>query len=44
MAIQLDPDDAWAHSIRAFVYRNLDQYLLANADDAKACSLDSLYC
>ena len=40
----LDPDYAWAHSIRAFVYRNLGQYTNANADDAMACSLDSEYC
>jgi len=42
-AIQLDPDYAWAHYIRAFVYRNLGQYTLANAGDAMACSLDRQY-
>ncbi|HIL30205.1 MAG TPA: tetratricopeptide repeat protein, partial [Dehalococcoidia bacterium] len=43
-AIQLDPDYAWAHYIRAFVYRNLGQTAKAYADDAMACSLDSYYC
>ena len=43
-AIQINPNEAWAHYIRAFVYRNLGQNLLANSDDAKACSLDNYYC
>ena len=35
-AIQLDPDYAKAYSNRGVSYRNLGQYTLASADEAKA--------
>ena len=33
-----------AYSDRAIAYRNLGEYTQADADEAKACSLDSKYC
>ena len=43
-AIQLDPNDAKAYNNRGFAYHNLGQDAEADADKAKACSLDSQYC
>lgn len=43
-AIQADPDYAIAYNSRDLTYRALGQFPLANADDARACSLDSQYC
>ena len=43
-AIQPNPIGALIYDNRASVYRNLSQYANANADEAKACSLDCKYC
>ena len=47
-AIQLDPNDSLLHAMaydgRSMAYRILGQDAKADADEAKACSLDSLYC
>ena len=43
-AIQLDPDYAWAYNSRGYAYRKLGQDAKADADKAKACSLDSSNC
>ena len=34
----------WAYLNRGDSYRNLGQYAKSDADNAKACSLDSQYC
>ena len=43
-AIQLDPNDGDAYVNRGLAYDALGQYAKANADKAKACSLDSQWC
>ena len=44
-AIQIGGNnDALAYDNRGIAYRALGQYTLANADETKACSLDSKYC
>ena len=43
-AIQLDPNLDLAYIGRAYAYRALGQYTLADADETMACSLDSQYC
>jgi tetratricopeptide (TPR) repeat protein len=47
-AIQLDPYDSLLHAMaydgRSMAYSILGQDAKADADEAKACSLDSLYC
>ena len=43
-AIQLDPDNAGAYYNRGVAYAFLGQDAKADADKAKACSLDSFYC
>ena len=44
VAIQLEPDVAAHYEDRGSVYSWLDQFTEAEADWAKACSLDSQYC
>ena len=44
MAIQLDPDGGRAYFGRGYAHRHLGQYTKAEADHAKACSLDSQWC
>ncbi len=44
MAIQLEPDVALYYENRGNIYTWLDQFTEAEADWAKACSLDSQYC
>ena len=43
-AIQLDPDYANAYVNRGISYKNLGQDVKAEADKAKACSVDSQWC
>jgi len=43
-AIQLDPSYASAYNDRGRAYYNLGKYAEADADKAKACSLDKQYC
>ena len=43
-AIQLDPNFATAYNNRSDAYYNLGKYAEADADKAKACSLDANYC
>ena len=42
-AIQLDPNFAAAYNNRSDAYYNLGKYAEADADKAKACSLDTQY-
>ena len=42
--IQLDPNDVSAYYWRGWLYGLIDQNVKADADKAKACSLDSKYC
>ena len=43
-AIRLDPNNALAYNNRGVAYRSLGKYAEADADKAKACSLDSRHC
>ena len=43
-AIQLDPAFAMAYNYRGLAYQGLGQHAKADADKAKACSLDSKFC
>ena len=43
-AIQIDPDNAIIYRSRGNAYGQLGQDAKADADKAKACSLDSQYC
>ena len=43
-AIRLDPNYANGYNSRGIAYRKLGKYAEADADKAKACSLDSKYC
>ena len=42
--IQLNPDHALAYNSRGYAYDKLGQDTEADADKAKACSLDSQFC
>ena len=43
-AVPLDPNDAMAYVKLGIAYNNLGQYAKADAEKAKACSLDNHFC